>query len=297
MYISTTDFSATEPKQQYTIGVEDIFSYTDYQRWIKDSVEDLKRRKPIASWRYVAGKIGLDAGNLLRVGQGKTHLGTNFIDPVADFFRLTGKQRKYFEEMVYFGRARTDKEAIDHYEKMQAIRGIPIKTLEDRALEFYQHWYHNAVRSLLSITPIRDEYALLGRMCSPAITEQQAKDSVELMAGLGMLLRDPDNGCWKVTEQFVSSGQQSKAIAVREFQRQTQQLAMESAERHAPELRDLSTVTMTLCKNEIPALRERIREFRAELLRFSQEGTGDDAVIQLNIQLFPIGLVIPEAKS
>lgn len=276
--------------------MDDVYSYTDYQRWIKDSVEELKRVKPIASWRYVAGKIGIDAGNLLRISQGKVHLATIYIGPVADFFRLSAKERQYFEEMVYFGRARTDKEALDHYERMQSIRGVPLQTLDNRSLEFYRHWYHNAVRSLLSITPIRDEYGLLGRLCSPPIEAEEAQASVELLSELGMVERDSSNGCWKVTAQFVSTGQQSRAEAVREFQQQTLQLALESAARHPAELRDLSTVTMTLNSKEIPALRERIRNFRAELLRFSQEGTGDDAVMQLNVQLFPIGLV-PVAGS
>ncbi|NLB62621.1 MAG: TIGR02147 family protein [Fibrobacter sp.] len=270
--------------------MDDIFSYLDYQRWIRDSVEELKRHKPIVSWRYVAGKVGIDAGNLLRISQGKTHLGTNFIHPVADFFKLTGRQRQYFEEMVYFGRAKTDKETLDHFEKMQSIRGVPIKKLSTQGLDFYQNWYNNAVRSLVSITPIKDEYALLGRMCSPPITAEQAEESVKMMADLGMLVRGKD-GCWEVTELFVSTGQQSRAEVVREFQRQTLALANESAERHSAEFRDLSTVTMTLNSKEIPALRERIKEFRGELLRFSQEGVGDDSVMQLNIQLFPIGIV------
>lgn len=271
--------------------MEPLYTYTDYQKWLRDSIDEMKRRKPIVSWRYVAGKVGMDAGNLLRVAQGKTHLATHLIDSIADFFRLKGREREYFVEMVFFGRARTDKEALDHFERMQGIRGVPISTLSDRSLEFYRHWYHNAIRSLLSITPIQHEYALLGRMCSPAISESEARESVERMAEWGMLQRDPQSGCWQVTEQFVSSGQQSRAQAVRAFQMQTFQLGLESMERHPPEWRDLSTVTMTLDRRELPALRERVQEFRSELLRFSHEGSNDNAVFQLNIQIFPIGMV------
>ena len=271
--------------------MEDIWSYTDYQKWLKDSVEELKRHKPIASWRWVAGRVGLDAGNLLRVAQGKVHISVDSIGPLADFFHLAGRERTYFEEMVYFGRARTDKEALDHYERMQSIKGVPLRTLAGDGEEFWAHWWHNAIRFLLSITPIRDEYGLLGRMCSPPISAETAQASVELLERLGMIRRKPDDGCFEVTDLFVSSGQQNRAEAIKAFQRQCAELGLDSHVRHPAELRDLSTVTLTLARREIPVLRERIREFRAELLRFSQEGTGDDTVLQLNIQLFPVGIL------
>lgn len=56
-------------------------------------------------------------------------------------------------------------------------------------------------------------------------------------------------------------------------------------------MRDISTATMTFNRNSIDLVRERIREFRRELLRLSSEGTGDDTVYQLNVQFFPIALL------
>ena len=46
---------------------------------------------------------------------------------------------------------------------------------------------------------------------------------------------------------------------------------------------------MTFNMDDIALIREKIKEFRSELLRMSQEGNGDDTVFQLNVQLFPIG--------
>lgn len=275
----------------YTYRMPDLYDYTDYRQWIKDAVDDLKGQKPIYSWRYIAGKLQLDAGNLLRIAQGKVHLSPRKIRDVANFFSLNERDAAYFEEMVFFGRAKTDKEALDHFERMQEIKGVDLKTLEGRELEFYRSWTHNAIRSLLSIIPTRDEYELIGRMCVPAVKAKDVEASVQLMQELGMLQRDAQTGVWEVTAQFVSSGKKWQLSAVREFQRQTMDLAKQALEEHHPDLRDISTVTMTLNRTDIPAIRERIRSFRSELLRFSQEGTGDDSVMQLNVQLFPLALV------
>ena len=111
-----------------------IFEYTDYREWIRDAFEDFKKRKAVISWRYMAMKLGADPGNLLRISQGKIHLAVNFIKPMAEFFELDEKETSYWTELVYFGRAKSDQEALNHYEKMQALKGIPLKRLAKKEL-------------------------------------------------------------------------------------------------------------------------------------------------------------------
>ena len=270
--------------------MNEIFEYTDYRQWIRATVEDLKARRSIFTWRYLANKTGLDAGFLLRIAQGKAHLALDKIGILASTLKLVGREAEYFQEMVRFGRSRTDKESLERFERMQTIKELQFLTVDERQLEFHQSWYHNAIRSLVSIHPVADDHEVLASLCSPAITAEQARHSLELQHSLGLLVRGED-GFWKVTETFLRAGIRWGSDAVRNFQIQTMDLAREAMDRHPPEVRDISTVTMTLKRSNLPFLQATIREFRSTLLRLSQEGTGDDAVFQLNIQLFPIALV------
>ena len=268
--------------------MEPIFEYTDYREWLRDAFDDFKKRKSVISWRYMAMKLGADPGNLLRVSQGKIHLTLSLVEPMAEFFELNEKESAYWTELVYFGRAKTDAEALNHYEKMQMLKGIPLKRLAKKELEFYRHWYCNAIRSIIGICKFKDDYEGLAESCTPAITVDEAKNAVKLLYDLNMISKDRD-GFWKVNDTFVSTGGNWRSEAVRAFQKETIRLAGESLERHAPPLRDISTVTMTFNMNDLALIREKIKEFRSELLRMSQEGSGDDTVFQLNVQLFPIG--------
>lgn len=265
-----------------------IFEYTDYREWIRDAFEDFKKRKSVVSWRYMAMKLEADPGNLLRVSQGKIHLSVNLIKPTAEFFGLDEKETAYWTELVHFGRAKTDSEALNHYEKMQMLKGIPLKRLAKKELEFYRHWYCNSIRSIIGICKFKDDYEGLAECCTPAISVDEAKNAVKLLYDLNMISKDRD-GFWKVNDTFVSTGGNWRSEAVRTFQNETIRLAGESLERHAPPLRDISTVTMTFKMDDIALIREKIKEFRSELLRMSQEGEGDDTVFQLNVQLFPLG--------
>jgi uncharacterized protein (TIGR02147 family) len=268
--------------------VKPIFEYTDYREWIRDAFDDFKQRKTVISWRYMAMKLGADPGNLLRVSQGKIHLTLSLVKPMAEFFELDEKETAYWTELVCFGRAKTDAEALNHYEKMQILKGIPLKRLAKKELEFYRHWYCNSIRSIIGICRFKDDYEGLAECCTPPITVEEAKSAVKLLYDLNMISKDRD-GYWKVNDTFVSTGGNWRSEAVRTFQKETIRLAGESLELHAPPLRDISTVTMTFNMDDIALIREKIKEFRSELLRLSQEGDGDDTVFQLNVQLFPIG--------
>lgn len=272
--------------------MKQIFEYTDYREWLRDAFDDFKQRKTVISWRYMAMKMGADPGNLLRVSQGKIHLSTALIEPAAQFFELDEKETAYWTEMVFFGRAKTDNEALQHYERMQALKGVSLKLLAKKELEFYRHWYYNAIRSIIGICRFKDDYQGLAECCTPQITEEEARSAVELLHDLNMISTDRD-GFWKVNDMFVSTGGNWRSAAVRQFQKDTIALAGESLGRHAPHLRDISTVTMTFDMDDIQLIREKINEFRTDLLRLSQEGDGDNTVFQLNIQLFPLAFTKP----
>lgn len=201
-------------------------------------------------------------GNLLRVSQGKIHLTLSLVKPMAEFFELDEKETAYWTELVCFGRAKTDAEALNHYEKMQILKGIPLKLLAKKELEFYRHWYYNAIRSIIGICKFKDDFEGLAESCTPAITVDEAKSAVKLLYDLNMISKDRD-GFWKVNDTFVSTGGNWRSEAVRTFQKETIRLAGESLERHNPPLRDISTVTMTFNMDDIALIREKIKEFEA----------------------------------
>jgi uncharacterized protein (TIGR02147 family) len=177
------------------------------------------------------------------------------------------------------------------FERLQAIKGIKFRTVADGAVDFFRDWYHMAVRSLISIYPFDGkEYRKLGSMLTPAITARQARESIQLLDSLGLIARDK-SGVYRVTGQFISTGEKWMSPVIRDYQKKTMELAQASLEVHRKDLRDISTVTMTFSTKQLPALRERIRAFRQELLLMSQDIKDEDCVMQLNIQFFPTAMI------
>ena len=268
-----------------------VLEYLDYRAFLHDSYEEYKKDKPYFSYRFIAGKVGINAGYVIKVFQSKVHLGAANIASFADLFKLSGKEREYFTELVHFCRAKSDVEIERRFERLQAIKGIRFRTVADDTVEFYRNWYHMAIRSLISICSLKvGDARKIAVMVSPSITTKEARDSLDLLTRLSLIGAD-EKGVLRVTEQYITTGERWSAPAIRDFQRKTIELAGQAIERHHKDLRDISTVTMTLALKDLPMLKERVKEFRKELLMLSNESTAEDCVMQLNMQIFPVALV------
>jgi uncharacterized protein (TIGR02147 family) len=267
-----------------------IFEYFDYRQYLKDFYENEKKSKPWFSYRYISSKVNLNPGYIVKVFQGKIHLGVKNTDSFADLMRLTGKEREYFMELLHFGRAKQQSEIEQRFERLQSIKGVKFRTIADSKSDFFGEWYHMAVRSLISIFPFDGkDYQNLASMLSPRITAPQARASLKLLEKLKMVVRGED-GIYRTTEQFISTGDKWTSAVIRNYQKKNIELSLSAIDTHPKELRDVSSVTMTIGLKNLDAIRERIKQFRQELLLISQDGRDDDAVVQCNIQIFPVVL-------
>ena len=271
-----------------------IFLYTNYRAWVGDSIEELKKVKPFISIRYICQKQDLDPGNFVRVLQGKLNFTKPTILALSNFFELDKREAEYFEELVFYAKTKTDKAAWESFQRLQQIKNIEVKVLADYDFEYFDKWYHSVVRSLLSITPFNGNFRALAGMLTPSISVNEAKESIALLEKLGMLKKE--KGFWEVTDKFLGSGQKFSKQSIRQYQAQTLQLAQESLELHDPNDRDISTVTVTLTKDELPIFKERAKQFRQEILKMAKKSVINDSVYQVNVSIFPVAFTKKRGK-
>ncbi|MDD5676156.1 MAG: TIGR02147 family protein [Chitinivibrionales bacterium] len=268
-----------------------IFEYLDYRTYLRDAYEFVKKEKPFFSYRYISGRVGINPGYIVKVFQGKVHLGLKNVPAFADLFGLQDKERDFFTELVHFGRAKNQREIEMRFKRLGSIKGIRFRTVADDQAEFYRQWYHMAIRSLLSIYPFDgSNYRALASKLTPHITAEQARESLGLLERLKLIAKDND-GIYQVTEQFITTGEKWNAGVIRDYQKANIELGVRALEQCTKDLRDISTVTMSFSQRDLPALRERVAQFRQELLRMSDDCTGEDSVMQLNISFFPVALL------
>lgn len=273
-----------------------VFEYLDYRAFLREAHEAIKKQKPIFSIRYISGKVGLNPGYIAKVLNGQVHLGIKNISAFSKVFGLEGKEQEYFEELVHFGRAKNESEIEQRFEKLQSIKGVEFRTVADDNVEFYQNWYHMAIRSLVSIYPFDGKnFRKLGSLISPPISGKQAKESIQLLENLKMIYQD-ENGIYTVSEQFISTGDKWMSPFIRNYQKKTMELAANSLDIHSKSMRDISTATICYSAKDMPFLQERVNLFRQELMRMSENIEDHDTVMQINIQVIPTAIIPGDAS-
>lgn len=265
----------------------DIFLYTDYRLFLSDWFEESKRQHSYMSYRYLGSKIPTDPGYLVRILSGQRHISEAMIPGFIKALHLSDQEAQYFQALVPFTKARGERSVRDALQKLLALRDLRVKTLDSEQYKFYQSWFHTAVRLVLALGKFKGDFEALAKALTPEITLEQAKSSVQLLHDLG-LVREGPAGVWELTEAFISTGDTWKGAAVKEFQRQTLQLAIESIDRHSREERAISTLSLAIPASELPALKEITKQFRAQVMRWAGAQTNPDTVYQLNIQIFPL---------
>ena len=270
--------------------MKSIFEYLEYRDFLRDFYEEKKAEHSFFSYRLFGSKIGLDASYLAKVIIKNRHIADPTIAKITAFCGLTGSEAEYFETLVHFVKSKSHKESKLLFEKLISFKEVKSRRLLDHQYAYYQKWYHSAVRSVLELFEFKDDYKDLANRLSPPISVKEARESIKLLEKLQLIKKD-ERDVFRITDSAITTGPEWHSVAIQNFQEETIKLSGESLSRHQKEVRDISSVTMTISAKDFEEIRERIKEFRGSIIKYVNEQSSPDRVVQLNIQLFPLSAI------
>lgn len=264
------------------------FEYLDYRDYLAELYRIRKIEKPWYSYKTFGDKVGMDASLFAKVLSKARHIADDSISRFAQACNLEERTAEYFTAMVHFTKAKEDSEAREWFERMLSLRTSQAQRLEGSAYAFYQKWYHTAIRAALDYFAYDgSQPETLGAHLTPTIPAAEVEESIVLLESLGLIARDASN-CFRPTALGVTSGSGWKSVAVHTFQSETLRLALEGLDRIPKNLRNYSTLTMNLSAEDFDEVKERIRDFRQQLVKWVHSKGQGDRVYQLNVQLLPL---------
>lgn len=267
----------------------DIFSYTDYRKFLADAWKERKEADRRFSHRAIAARAGFSSSAFFgRILSGEANLTPSAALRLAAIFRLGRSETRYFEHLVLFDQARSQEERALFLDRIVAWRRGRVPQIEQDQLAFCEHWWVVAVRETLDIHECDGNPKTLSRLLLPSITPAQAREALEILERLDLARRD-EKGIWRKTEAVLSTGDLA-SVAIDSFRKETSRLASEAIDRFTREERSLSTLTVTLSPATFERLRDRFRQMRREILDLAREDSQADRVIQVNLQAFPLAV-------
>jgi uncharacterized protein (TIGR02147 family) len=275
--------------------MDDLYSYTDYRRFLKDYYESHKAKNPSFSYRYLANKAGVNSSAFFKfIIEGKRNLTKQSIIKIAAALRLTGNESEYFENLVFFNQAKTIKEKDLFFSRlMEHKKTRKVAPIGEEYYEYFAQWYHCVIRELIVMADFADDWERLGRLLKPRIGAKQAKQSVELLLRLGFLKKE--NGRYVQTEPVLSTGYGVSAHQIVKFQIEMLKHAIESFNLAGERERLNSSTTFGISGELFAHFVAMIRDFRLKLMELARLDNKASMVYQLNLNLFPVSRRVDDA--
>lgn len=269
-------------------SMPDVLQYTNYRVFLHDYYAYKKSTSAAFSLRFFAAKAGLSShAHLKLVMDGKRNITKNTVVKIIQGLNLTDERAAYFENLVFFNQAKTDKEKAFYYGKLvKSTPGSRLHKMDQAQFRIFTEWYHSVIREMVELRGFNPAPEWISRRLGGTITPAQAAESLNLLSSLGLISRTA-NG-YRQAQSLITTDDEVNDLLVKQYHRQMLDLAKDSMEDVPAEKRDISAVTFAIQRKDFPALKKHLQLMRKELLDFSSEaGTGED-VVQVNIQLFPL---------
>lgn len=248
------------------MSLPSIYAYTDYRKYLLDWLTARQEEDARFTRSEMHRRLGLPntRSYLPDILAGKS-ISATFLERFTVALELTSEEARFFRVLVRFNQATVPEERELVFDQLVSLNKTPRSILDPAHYRYYRNWWNGAVRALLAIHDIGDDPKALANLLVPAVTEGQARESLSLLAELGLIARD-EAGFWKPTEHTLSSGEGARGELVRQLQVQQLQLVQKAVIR--PETSGaqvVATNTISVSEEGLAQVRKRLEKFRSEV--------------------------------
>lgn len=248
------------------------FDYTDFRKFLSAWFSQKKEKQPTYSGAVFARQAGLSAHTLLgMVIRGDRNLSYETIRSFIQALDLKGREALYFEKLVLFNQAKKPQDKTYYLDQLHSVsqgEGRKIVTKIKNHARYFSNWYVVAVRELVATHDFKPDPEWIADRFKNQITRKQAQEAWELLLDLEMVKEETDSSGksrYKIAQPTIDIEPGQVDFALRDFHRDFLGRSLRAVDNESLEERELSSLTMPVTDEDLPRLREKIREFRKQL--------------------------------
>jgi uncharacterized protein (TIGR02147 family) len=270
------------------IEMPDVLGYLDYRVYLKDWYDARKRREKGFSYRILAREVGYRSHAFFSlVLQRRSNISMEVAMGFADCIGLKDREREYFLLLVSCNQETVPSQREILFQRLQKLNGTPAKQLREDQNAFLASWRHAALREMLGIDPFQGGEAQWGERMVPAATAREVRESLDLLLALGLAHRTA-RGIVRIEPRLVTGTTYTES-ATRAFMRQVHELGGEALERFPRSERHHGWATLSVSAATLETMRAELRALVQRFLTLAEKDVSPDRVMQLNLELFPLG--------
>lgn len=269
-----------------------VFEYVDFRKFLEDYHARRQAQDRTYTRSRLCNELGLPNTRSFfnDVVKGSRVLSKTYVERFVRAFGMDADEARYFRVMVDFNQSSNPHERELYFDQLVSLNRTPSRAVNPDEYEFYRHWHHTTIFSLLDVIEFRDDYAALAKRVLPSIPVTKARESIKLLQKLN-LIAPREDGVWKPVAKTLDAGRYVRNELVKQYQLQCLELSKEAMliDHRAP--RNFSTVTLSVSRKGLERIERKLQQFKSEARAIAhREEDPADRVYQLNIQLFPQAL-------
>lgn len=268
-------------------AIRRLFEYDSYRSFLRDYLEEERKRRPGFSQRSFAAKLGWKStGAMSLILSGSRNMGEGPLQALPSALGLVGRPAAFLVALIRHNQADDLPSRERTLQDLKRLRkGGRFARTSAAQFPYWEDWFHVVVRELAVHLDWNGDFAKLGAAVVPPISAEKARRSVDRLCSIGLLRKLPD-GTYEQSDPVVSAEGAPGAL-LREFKREMVLRGLQALDDLPPARRHFSTSTISISRASFRRLCQRIDELRAEFL----EAAGDEEpeiVLQANFQVFPV---------
>jgi len=266
--------------------MEKVFSHLDYRQFLRQRFAHLKKTRALTH-RAFSKKAGFSSPNFLKlVIEGQRNLTEKSIPKISQALELDARESEFFSHLVRFNQAKRVEEKAAVYEQLKLLRrDLPLQRLEHSQFDYFNHWYAVAIRELIGLKDFREDAEWIAAKLRHEVSPAQVRRSLRLLERLGLVHRDK-TGHLRQEQAPLSSGDEVSSLGAYRFHQNMMEKAKQALRDTPAPLRDISSVTVAVTQDTSERIKQKIRQFRKEILSMVEDEGRAEAVYQMNIQFF-----------
>lgn len=266
----------------------DILQYTNYRVYLKDFYDFRKQHSAAFSLRFFAEKAGLSSHAHLKLAMdGKRNITKETATKLIIGLGIQGRHAEYFENLVFFNQARTDREKQIFYDKLLKITpNSKLRKLDETQLRMFREWYHSVIREMVTLRDFNSAPEWISHRIIDNVSPSRVQESLKLLQELGLITRTANS--FKQADALLTTDDEVAGLLVKQYHQQMIEKAQSALVNQPASHRDISALTFAIRKVDFPNLKKHLQLMRKELLSFSAGAGEGEEIVQLNIQLFSL---------
>jgi uncharacterized protein (TIGR02147 family) len=275
-----------------SMSIKSVFEYDNYRQYLKDFYTAAKAENSKFSFRFLARQAGLSSASFLKhVMDGQRNLSNESAEKVIRALKFNREEALHFKKLVQLNQATTTEErqkCAKEILRSQIYRQThPLKESE---YLYFSKWYFIAIRELLTLSGAKADVQWLSEHIFPSLRRVEVEQALSALTDLGLIEKDSE-GASNTKKIHLATPDEVTSSSLAQVHCELMDLAKESIDRFDREKRDISSVTVRVNAESIQKVKEKIQNFRKEMVELCLSESDPNSIYQLNIQLFPLAAV------